>query len=100
MRPSRSFWESALPCSDGLTSIGDDPSAIAGDLPQRVVLMARKPAPMPILPDADYWRKRAESARASAEGASDSDGRACMLAIAETYERIAQTAARLKEPRG
>jgi hypothetical protein len=62
--------------------------------------MPRKPFPMPVPPDADYWRKRAEHARASAQGATDSDSRACMLAIAETYERIAETAARPKEPPG
>jgi hypothetical protein len=46
------------------------------------------------MPDAQYWRDRAEEVRASAEAMHDPVARQTLLKIAEEYERLAERAAR------
>jgi DNA-binding ferritin-like protein len=53
-----------------------------------------------LIDDADYWRKRAEEARALAEQMKDPHTQSLMLGIAESYDKIAKWAAeRTGEPR-
>jgi DNA-binding ferritin-like protein len=53
-----------------------------------------------LIDDAEYWRKRAEEARALAEQMKDTHTKSLMLGIAESYEKIAKWAAeRTDEPR-
>jgi hypothetical protein len=42
--------------------------------------------------DPEYWRKRAEEARAIAVQMSDAHNKAIMLGIAQDYEKLAQRA--------
>jgi hypothetical protein len=49
---------------------------------------------LPIQDDADYWRKRAEEARAVAVQMMDAHTRAVMLGIAQDYDKLAQRAER------
>jgi hypothetical protein len=49
---------------------------------------------LPIRDDADYWRKRAEEARAVAVQMMDAHTRAVMLGIAQDYDKLAQRAER------
>jgi hypothetical protein len=42
--------------------------------------------------DPDYWRHRAEEARAIAAQMTDAHNKATMLAIAQDYEKLAQRA--------
>jgi hypothetical protein len=44
----------------------------------------------PTLADVEYWRIRAEEARATAESFTDPKARQTMLSIAEAYDRIAE----------
>lgn len=44
----------------------------------------------PNIESPDYWRTRAEEARTISEQMRDSQTKALMLGIAETYERIAE----------
>lgn len=44
----------------------------------------------PPVENSDYWRKRAEEARALGVGMLDAYTRVLMLGIADSYERIAQ----------
>ena len=44
----------------------------------------------PNIESLDYWRQRAEEARTFSEQMRDSQTKALMLGIAETYERIAK----------
>jgi hypothetical protein len=46
------------------------------------------------MPDAQYWRDRAEEVRASAEAMHDPVARQTLLKISEEYERLAERAAR------
>jgi DNA-binding ferritin-like protein len=56
--------------------------------------------PTSLIDDAEYWRKRAEEARALAEQMKDPHTQSLMLSIAESYEKIAKYAAeRAGEPR-
>lgn len=54
--------------------------------------------------DPDYWRHRAEEARTRVEQMLDSQTKALMLGIADTYEKIAEAyekhIVRLEQPRG
>jgi len=43
--------------------------------------------------DANYWRKRAEEARAQAEQMSSAEDKRELLDIAKAYERLAELAA-------
>jgi hypothetical protein len=47
---------------------------------------------------AEYWRKRAEEARATAEEMHDPECKRIMLDIAEAYERIAHHASKEADP--
>jgi hypothetical protein len=49
---------------------------------------------LPIQDDADYWRKRAEEARAVAVQMMDPHTRAVMLGIAQDYDKLAERAER------
>jgi hypothetical protein len=49
---------------------------------------------LPIQYDADYWRKRAEEARAVAVQMMDAHTRAVMLGIAQDYDKLAERAER------
>ena len=50
--------------------------------------------------DPDYWRNRAEEARAIAVQMMDAHNKATMLAIAQDYEKLAKRAQqRASEPR-
>jgi hypothetical protein len=56
--------------------------------------------PTPSMDDAEYWRKRAEEARTLAEQMEHTHTKSLMLAIAESYEKIADwTAERTSEPK-
>jgi hypothetical protein len=56
--------------------------------------------PTSLLDDAEYWRKRAEEARTLAEQMENTETKALMLGIADSYEKIAKwTAERTGEPR-
>jgi hypothetical protein len=46
--------------------------------------------PASFIDDAEYWRKRAEEARTTAERMTDTHTKSLMLSVAETYEKIAQ----------
>jgi len=46
------------------------------------------------MPDAQYWRHRAEEVRASAEAMHDPVARQTLLKIADEYKRLAERAAR------
>ena len=46
------------------------------------------------MPDAQYWRDRAEEVRASAEAMHDPVARQTLLQIAEEYKKLAERAAR------
>jgi hypothetical protein len=46
------------------------------------------------MPDAQYWRDRAEEVRASAEAMHDPVARQTLLKIAEEYETLAERAER------
>ena len=52
-----------------------------------VTLMALKS--VPLLTDVEYWRARAEAARATAETFEDPRARACMEGIARSYDDLA-----------
>jgi hypothetical protein len=43
---------------------------------------------------AEYWRSKAEEARTRAEGMKTADAQAAMLAIAASYEAMAERAAK------
>jgi DNA-binding ferritin-like protein len=49
--------------------------------------------PTSLIDNAEYWRKRAEEARALAEQMKDPLTQSLMLGIAESYEKIAKWAA-------
>ena len=46
--------------------------------------------------DAEYWRRRAEEARAQAEQMSSAEDKRVLLDIAKAYERLAELAANKK----
>jgi hypothetical protein len=46
------------------------------------------------MPDAQYWRDRAEEVRARAEAIHDPVARRTLLKIAEDYKKLAERAAR------
>jgi len=48
--------------------------------------------------DPEYWRKRAEKARALAEKMTDSQGKAAMIEIAEKYNQLAKRAEKYSQP--
>jgi hypothetical protein len=52
--------------------------------------MARMP--LELLNNAEHWRNRAEEARVHAEQLTDPEAKRMMLAIAESYEKLAQRA--------
>jgi hypothetical protein len=55
------------------------------------------PAPSRYINDPKYWRRRAEEARAMAEGFGDPASIKTMVKVAQQYEQLAQQAeARLK----
>ena len=43
----------------------------------------------PDITDVEYWRARAEEARATAENFKDADAKASMESVARSYDRIA-----------
>ncbi|HWI27037.1 MAG TPA: hypothetical protein VN668_08700 [Stellaceae bacterium] len=45
---------------------------------------------------AEYWRERAEEARAQADQLQDPDSRKTLLEIAENYEQLAEQAERMR----
>lgn len=45
-----------------------------------------------VLDDPHHWHERAQDARGVAEGLSDIEGRARMLAIADQYDELAERA--------
>ena len=47
-------------------------------------------AMIPDKPDPQYWRDRAKSTRADAERMADHAARHILLAVAESYERLAE----------
>jgi hypothetical protein len=47
-----------------------------------------------LLDNPEHWRERAEEARAQAEQMQDADTRRIMLAVAESYEKMAHKAER------
>ena len=48
----------------------------------------------PKLLDADYWRSRAEEARAMAASMNDPNSKRVLIGIAEGYDRLAEMAER------
>ncbi len=50
------------------------------------------------MPDADYWRERAEEVRASAEQMHDPVARETLFKIADDYEKLAQRAEQRGRP--
>ncbi len=50
------------------------------------------------LRSSDYWRERAEEARARAEGMHDAGAKETLLRIARTYDAMAQRAAGREGP--
>ncbi len=51
---------------------------------------------MPAKLGAEYWRERAEEARAQAEQMPDPTARRTLLDIAENYEQLAEQAERMR----
>jgi hypothetical protein len=47
----------------------------------------------------EYWRERAEEARAQASEMRDPDARRTLLGIADNYEQLAQQAERIRKTR-
>jgi hypothetical protein len=88
----------AAPFARDVVEIVANPTAlafIAGCSSRRSSRMSRAPFRVPPY---SYWLKRAIEARRLAERAADEDARKCMLAIARTYDQIADVAERPKEP--
>jgi len=48
--------------------------------------------PLELLNNAEHWRNRAEEARVHAEQLTDPEAKRMMLAIAESYEKLAHRA--------
>jgi hypothetical protein len=49
-----------------------------------------KSGPIPDKPDPKYWRERAKNTRADAERMADHRAKHLLLAVAESYERLAE----------